>query len=146
MNLSEHFTLQELIRTSHAGFDQTPTEDVLAHLKILCNQFLEPVRAHFGPLIITSGYRCPALNKAIGGVVTSAHCYGCAADILAQDGATVTEMVTWIKQESNLDYDQVIDEYSGVARWCHLGILRPGHESAPRKQSLVYRNGIYTYL
>jgi zinc D-Ala-D-Ala carboxypeptidase len=146
MNLSPHFTLQELTTTTHTGYNQTPTPAVLECLKKLANEFLEPVREHFGPLIITSGYRCPALNKAIGGVETSAHCYGCAADLHAINGATITEIVDWIKNESNLEFDQVIDEYSGLSRWCHLGTLRPGHESKPRKQSMIYKNGVYTLI
>jgi hypothetical protein len=52
-------------------------------------------------------------------------------------------MVKWIRDESGLNYDQVIDEYSSTANWLHIGMLRPNHEIAPRKQVLLFKEGKY---
>ena len=144
--LSPHFALEELLRTEHRNIDNTPSDPkIVSYLTTLANNFLEPVRDHFGPLFVSSGYRCPALNSAIGGVADSAHIYGCAADLIPiEPGITPTDMVIWIAQQSGLQFDQVIDEGTYTARWCHLGMLRPDHEPAPRLQALLFRNGVYT--
>ena len=85
MNLSKHFTLDELIKSATAqrkGIDNFPTAEHLENLRDLVEQILEPLRVHYGrPIIITSGYRCEKLNKAVGGSKTSQHCLGMAADI-----------------------------------------------------------------
>ena len=107
--------------------------------------FLEPLRAKFGPLYINSGYRSPAVNTAIGGSKTSAHMSGCAADIdpLTQ-GVTTREMVLWLRDESGLDYDQVIDEYAGkTSNWLHLGMKQPTRTTA-RKETLLFKDGKYS--
>lgn len=75
MKLTEHFQLIEFTRSSTAmarHIDNTPTEAVAANLKRICKEILAPLRAFAGqPIIIGSGYRCPALNKAVGGVPNS---------------------------------------------------------------------------
>ena len=83
MQLTPHFTLAEFMRSDTAArlaIDNTPTRHHLANLHVLAAK-LEEVRALFGqPLIITSGYRSPALNAAVDGSATSSHCEGLAAD------------------------------------------------------------------
>jgi zinc D-Ala-D-Ala carboxypeptidase len=146
MNLSPHFTLEEMTITSRHGIDNTPDDAAKFHLVALAT-VLEIVRAKFGPLRITSGYRSPSLNAAIpGSAKDSAHCYGCAADVQSIDGHSPTEMARWVRDESGIDYDQVIDEDKGGGRWLHIGMLRPGHEHSPRKQALRYKDGIWTVL
>ena len=140
--LSDHFTVGEMIRTSHRYIDNTPSMQVLDELGDLCVSLLEPVRQHFGPLWITSGYRCPQLNQTIGGSTRSAHTFGCAADFVSMWGVPVNELVDWIAQ-SSLPYDQVIDEYSSTTTWVHLGKVRPG-EGSPRRQAFTMRYGKYT--
>jgi zinc D-Ala-D-Ala carboxypeptidase len=140
--LSPHFQLWELIHSQHQTIDNTPSDEVLARLENLC-VYLEKIRGAFGPMRVTSGYRCPALNVAIGGVVDSAHTFGCAADIFPLDPlVSVGRMVMWIAA-SSLDYDQVIDEGTNTGSWCHFGMLRPGFEPLPRREALVMRNGVY---
>jgi zinc D-Ala-D-Ala carboxypeptidase len=147
MKLSPHFTLEELTVTSHHGIDNTPDDDAKFHLVALANTVLEVIREKFGPLRITSGYRSLALNAAVpGSAKDSAHCYGCAADIQSINGHSPADMARWVRDESGIDYDQVIDEQKGNGRWMHLGMLRPGHEHAPRKQALRYKDGIWTVL
>lgn len=141
--LSDHFSLAELTATEHTQVDNSPPPEVIARLTSLAADYLEVVRAHFGPLVITSGYRSPALNLIDKGSKTSSHCFGCAADFHAESGAGITDLVAWIRDHSGLDYDQVIDEYKGDSRWCHLGITSPLHP-LPRKMAMVFRRGIYT--
>ena len=141
--LSPHFTLRELVRTSHREFDNTPPSDVVERLTKLCVEFLEPVRGQFGPLWITSGYRCTELNTAIRGSKTSAHVVGCAADFVPMRGQPTIELVDWICDESGLQFDQVIDEYSSTSNWIHLGMVRPVGVSKPRLEALTMRRGVY---
>lgn len=117
--LTEHFSLNELIRSSTAsrrGIRNTPTPAIITSLTLLCQNVLEPVRLHYGrPVIITSGYRSPALNKAIGGSSTSQHCKGEAADFTVV-GQSNMDVCRWIVD--NLAFDQLIYEY-GEAGWVH---------------------------
>ena len=142
--LSAHFSLGELTHTAHANIDNSPSDEIVYQLQLLCTRYLEPLRTQFGPLWVSSGYRCPKLNALIGGVPDSAHIFGCAADLVPMaSGVTVTQMVAWLAT-SGLDYDQIIDEGAGEVAWCHIGMLRPGFETAPRRECLTYRNGLYT--
>lgn len=118
---------------------------VIDRLTYLCVQFLEPIRDRFGALHINSGYRSHDLNIAVGGTDDSAHTYGCAADIHAFDSRyTPRDIVKWIVEQSGLDYDQVIEEHTSTSFWCHIGMLRPGHQLTPRKQALMFIGGKYT--
>lgn len=145
MKLSAHFTLGELIRTSQRGIDNLPNEAVLAELIDLCENFLEPIRDEFGPLIVSSGYRSPELNAAVGGSKSSAHMFGCAADFVPYKSKyTTRDVVLWVV-ESDLDFDQVIDEYgNNTSNWVHLGKTKPPKKLQPRREALTYRNKKYT--
>ena len=83
----QHFTIQELSASATAerlAIDNTPPRAAQRMLTILVEQLLDPIRRRYGaPIIVTSGYRCPALNTAVGGVANSHHIVGCAADIVA---------------------------------------------------------------
>ena len=86
MKLSKNFTLKEMTRSITAkrrDIDNTPDEQQIENLAELCEKVLQPLRDLMGPIVITSGYRRPALNTAIGGSTTSQHCAikGAAADI-----------------------------------------------------------------
>jgi zinc D-Ala-D-Ala carboxypeptidase len=84
VTLSKNFTLTEFTKSQTAlrlGIDNTPSEEHLAAAKLLFENVVQPVRDHFGPTVINSGYRGPALNEAIGGAATSQHCRGEAVDI-----------------------------------------------------------------
>lgn len=141
MRLSPNFLLSELTRTSHRIIDNTPPLDVIPRLMALCLGLLEPVRAEFGPLRITSGYRCPALNRSVGGSAGSAHMFGCAADFVPLESSwTTTEIVAWVVC-GELNYDQVINEFSRNSSWIHLGDARPG--TSPRREALTMRHGKY---
>lgn len=112
MNLSANFTLKELTRSDTADrldIDNTPNEEQIESLRLLCENILQPVRDHFGkPVKINSGFRCPALNQATGGSATSDHCKGQACDFEI-DGVSNPELAQWIAD--NLKYTQLILEF-----------------------------------
>ena len=136
MKLSEHFGLQEFTVSETAarqGIDNTPSPEVVENLKRLA-AMLEEVRMLLGvPLHITSGYRSPELNKAIGGSKTSVHCHGLAADFIAAHLPIIEacEMIA----ASDLVFDQLIYEHT----WIHLGLA----DIKPRRQVLTLRDGGY---
>lgn len=132
MNLSPHFTLEELTFTDHREFDNTPNDQELANLVRLA-EFLEQVKTLLGgkPIMINSAFRSEEVNRAVGSKDTSQHRRGCAADIRVPD-MTPDEVVTAI-MGSGLPYDQVIREFD---RWTHLSI--PNIENAePRNMALI---------
>lgn len=111
MNLSKNFSLSELTKSETAirkDIDNTPSNEVLSNLTTLCNMVLQKVRDSHGVVTITSGYRSPELNKAIGGSVTSDHCKGCAADFEVP-GLDNKQLALWI--EDNLIFKQLILEF-----------------------------------
>jgi len=133
MNLSEHFTLEELTHTDHREFDNTPNEAELANLVRLAN-FLEEVKVVLGgkPIMINSAYRSAEVNKAVGSKTDkSQHRLGCAADFRVP-GMTPHQVVSAII-DAGLAYDQVIREFD---RWTHVSI--PNTEDAdPRAMALI---------
>jgi uncharacterized protein YcbK (DUF882 family) len=132
MNLTEHFTLEELTHTDHREFDNTPNADETANLNRLAS-FLEQVKTVLGgkPVMINSAFRCKQVNDAVGSKDTSQHRIGCAAD-LRIPGMTPDEVVQAIIA-SGIGYDQVIREFD---RWTHISV--PSHpENKPRQQALI---------
>lgn len=134
MNLSPDFTLAELLHSQTAirrGIDNTPTSAIVAELQRLAREILQPLRDQLGrPIVVSSGYRSPALNRAVGGSPNSAHMQGRAADITCP-GVKPREVCLAIV-ELRLPFDQVLLE--GGA-WCHVAIAGEGVE--PRRQQLT---------
>jgi zinc D-Ala-D-Ala carboxypeptidase len=132
MNLSKHFTLEELTHTDHREFDNTPNDAELANLTRLA-AFLEDVKAALGgkPVMINSAFRCKKVNDAVGSKDTSQHRIGCAAD-LRVPGVTPDEVVRTIIA-AGLPYDQIIREFD---RWTHISVTS-NPESVPRRQALI---------
>ena len=132
MNLSEHFTLEELTFTDHREFDNTPNDDELANL-IRLAFFLEDVKKLLGnkPIIVNSAFRSAEVNRAVGSSDKSQHRRGCACDFRVPD-MTPDEVVSAIVN-SDLPYDQCIREFD---RWTHVSI--PNEENLkPRLMSLI---------
>lgn len=132
MNLSEHFTLDELTHTDHREFDNTPNESELANLKRLA-AFLEAVKSAIGgkPIIVNSAFRSKQVNDAVGSSDRSQHRLGCAADIRVPQ-MSPDEVVKAIIA-ANLPYDQVIREFD---RWTHVSIPNTA-DAKPRGQKLI---------
>lgn len=143
MNLSAHFTLGEMTRTS-SGLYNGPTIDKIKALTVLCTTLLEPVRNRFGPVSIHSGYRGPAVNVAIGGSKSSQHMKGEAADFHCP-GATLEHVMRWIVVESGLNYGQVILEghTKGEPTWIHLSLGAPYRLGSSCMQALVFDGKSY---
>ena len=132
MNLSEHFTLEELTHTDHREFDNTPNADELANLKRLA-AFLEQVKTVLGgkPIMVNSAFRSKQVNDAVGSKDTSQHRIGCAADIRVPD--MTPDQVVKAVMASGIGYDQIIREFD---RWTHISV--PSHpEDKPRQQALI---------
>ena len=119
VQLSEHFRLSEFTRSATAilyGIDNTPQEEHIDALKALCDNVLEPLRRRFGVIRITSGYRCRDLNEKVGGVRTSQHLTGEAADIHVGSRDTGQKYFDFIRD--NLDFDQLLLEMKGSKVHC----------------------------
>ena len=121
-----YFTLKELIASETAkakGIDNTPTFEVVNNLQELRDKVLDPLRKAWGSGIkVTSGYRCPKLNKAVGGVSQSVHQVGWAADIVPTNGK-IDEFFAWAPKwlMEHCLFDQVIKETKGTQKWLHIG-------------------------
>lgn len=124
MKLSEHFTLEELTRSATAkarGIDNTPTERDKNNLKRLAAEVLEPLRKMAGvPIIVTSGYRCPKLNAAVGGEPTSQHMRGEAADIKCADNRMLFAAAMELMLLGKIKVGQLIDEKKYA--WLHISL------------------------
>ena len=128
----KYFTIKELCRSSTAiqkKIDNTPNSEIVNNLKQLVDNILDPLREKYGkPIIINSGYRCPALNKAVNGSKTSSHMKGLAADITVGSPKKNKILFELIIQ-MNLPFDQLIDEKN--FKWIHVSFSKN-----PRKQVL----------
>jgi uncharacterized protein YcbK (DUF882 family) len=132
MNLSEHFTLEELTHTDHREFENNPNIDEVANLNRLA-EFLEQVKTVLGgkPIMINSAFRCKQVNDAVGSKDSSQHRIGCAADIRVPD-MTPDEVVKTIIA-SGIGYDQLIREFD---RWTHISVPNIAGGN-PRRQALI---------
>jgi hypothetical protein len=117
---------------SRCSIDNDPTDQQLVELTRTC-QMLELVRALFGqPILISSGYRCEALNEECGGSENSQHCLGQAADFTSPAAGTPREICERIVADGMIPFDQLILEYGD---WVHIS--QPGIGNQPRRQVLT---------
>ena len=119
---SDYFTLQEFIKSSTAArlkIDNTPTNEILRNLQYGVSMVLDPLRrSHQKPIIITSGFRCEKLNKAVGGVANSWHTKGNAADIHIKDENEAREIFNILKTLPTVD--TALFEHSRTSQWIHV--------------------------
>ncbi|MCQ2246424.1 MAG: D-Ala-D-Ala carboxypeptidase family metallohydrolase [Bacteroidaceae bacterium] len=135
MQITEHFKLSEFERSETAkrlGIDNSVPKELLPNIKALCEKVLEPLRAEINkspfkgdrgglPVIISSGYRCPALNRAVGGADKSQHMKGEAVDIHLPSIETGRKWLTFILE--NLRFDQLIWEHDTHGTyWIHVSL------------------------
>ena len=148
MKLSEHFSLEEMIKTK-TGMSNIPDDKAVANLKNICHNWLEDLRYSYGalygegketPIIITSGYRSAAANKAAGGVATSNHLTGCAVDLRCagvEQALRYMNILLDISDGTNRVFDELILERKGFVYWIHFAV-RP--ENNRRKINFILKN------
>lgn len=132
MKLSKYFTSDEFQQSQVAarkGIDNTMSEEVRQNAILLCKNILDPIRLYYKkPLTINSGYRCAKVNKLIGGVATSQHCLGKAADFVVYgvDLKTIFNDIAGGKIVLGENFDQLIFEFGN---WIHVS-----RDTKPRQQ------------
>ena len=149
VRLSTNFTLAEFTKSRIAlkqNIENTPTDEHIENMQLLCEMVLQPVREHFGPIAISSGYRATVLNKTIGGSWKSQHCESKAVDIECP-GTSNRHVANWIAD--NCTYDQIILEFHDReifdSGWVHVSFNR-GSNRMQRLHTLkedgktVYKN------
>ena len=130
--LSEHFSLQEMTKTSVKGFNNIPNAEQTNNLKRLCG-WLEELRQEWNntygdgddPIIINSAFRSPSINKAVGGASTSNHLTGCAADIRVlgmEQALRYAVLLLDIADRQKKDFDEIILEKSQSSIWLHFAV------------------------
>lgn len=128
----KYFSIKEMTKSNTAtakGINNTPDQTVTDNLTKLIETVLDPLREWYGkPIIVNSGYRCEALNKAIGGAKSSQHMLGEAADITVGSKEENEKLFNYIKD--NLEFDQLINESD--FSWVHVSY----REGRLRKQVL----------
>ena len=151
MNLSKSFTLNELTKSQEAtrlGIDNTPNEEHILNLKLLCENVLQPIRDFYGmPLSVSSGYRSAALCEAIGSSSKSQHTKGQAADFEIF-GVANTDLADFVVK--NLDYDQCILEFWNEnepnSGWVHCSFNASGNRKQFLKAEKLNGRVVYTVL
>ena len=122
MRLTEHFELDEFVRSATAdklGIKNEPSQEAIENLRVLCKQILEPLRRFANePLHINSGFRCSALNMAVGGVSTSNHLFGFAADVSCNDWQKCLNWQAYLALMH--DFDECICERHKGKIWLHV--------------------------
>lgn len=130
-----YFTLEELTKSATArrkGIPNLPNGEQKENLIALVDNVLDPLRKLWGkPIIVTSGFRCAKLNRAVGGVSKSQHTKGQAADIRTVENTTMENKRLFdVAMRSGFPFDQLIDEYG--YNWIHISYNVKGN----RKQVL----------
>ena len=136
INLSEHFKLQELCKTK-TGIENVPNEAQVENLKRVC-RWLEQLRRRWNnlygegndPIVINSGFRSPAVNKAVGGVPTSNHLTGCAVDIRCvgiEQALRYAAILLDISDLNHEDYDELLIEQKKSVIWVHFAVKPTGN-------------------
>ena len=138
MKLTKHFTLEEFSHSSNAkarGIDNTVPEKLIPALRNLCERVLEPLREQVKErVIISSGYRCPALNKAVGGKNTSQHMKGEACDIYIEDKEKLRK---WFAILMDGDFDQLIFERNRRTGRCWIHVSCKA-DSEQNRHQVIY--------
>jgi len=144
MKLTRNFSLKEFTRSDTAtrlGIDNTPSNDEIENIQLLCEKVLQPLRNEFGPLKINSGYRCVELCEAIGSNKHSNHVFGFAADIETYDETPNVELLIWIHE--NLEYKELIGEYFGKDP--HDGWVHVAYQHGNNKRDLKLKDSTHNY-
>ena len=154
MQLTEHFTLEEMTRSNIArqkGVKNEPNESQIENLKLLCEYILEPIREKIGcPLVISSGYRSEKINTLVGGSKTSQHLLGSAADIQIFDktktNTDLFNIIVSMVKNNEIQVGQVIWEFGETEpNWVHVSIPSSRHRNEIMRASQVYDKHISNF-
>ena len=133
MKLSKNLDLKECLRSKTAerlGIDNTPKDEwVVENLKAVAEHIFQPCRDHFGvPIYVSSGYRCPELNRAIGGSKRSQHMEGRALDLDCDVYGRITNADLFHYIRENLEFDQIVWEFGTDDNpdWVHVSYVHGG--------------------
>ncbi|MCD7931386.1 MAG: D-Ala-D-Ala carboxypeptidase family metallohydrolase [Tannerellaceae bacterium] len=133
MTLTINFSLDEFTHSGTAqryGIENEPDKDEIENLRRLCVSVLQPLREKYGkPLYINSGYRCPELNKIVGGVATSQHVYGEAADVRCDNSRKLLATLL----NFGLDFDQAI---------LYPDFLHISYREGMNRKQILYAKGV----
>ena len=126
MRLSKNFVLSEITRSNTAkrlGITNEPSKKHLENMQVLITELIQPMRDALGPIRVTSGYRSPQLNRAIGGSAKSQHCKGQALDLQFWKNGEMCnqEIYKWVLK-SGLQFDQMINEFDFA--WIHISLKK----------------------
>lgn len=152
--LTQNFTLDQFIKSDTAtrlNINNTPPPQVVENLRNLCANVLDPIYANYrnlGPIIIHSGYRCLALNRAVGSSDGSDHVVGCAADIEI-NGVPNLELAKWVATNIKT-FNQVILEFYDPAEgpnsgWVHVALHPAGFGVNKMERLIINRHGKSTF-
>lgn len=149
----KYFTIRELTKSNTAvrkGINNTPNSIIVNSLTALIDNVLDPLREKWGaPIIVTSGYRCPALNRAVGGASGSQHTKGEAADIRSMSDSRDDNMkLLRCLLNSGIEFDQVIAENvdsQGRPDWIHISFTRT-RQNRKKRTTMKKISGRTTYL
>ena len=151
--LSPHFSLHELTSSATArryGIDNTPNDVQTANLVLLCQKVLEPIRIKYGkPIVVSSGFRCTALNRKVGGASTSQHVSGQAADIHSVSDTLADNKALYdLIVKSGIVFDQLIYEYGNSTGpdWIHISFNGKGNRMQKLKASKANSKTVYTVV
>jgi uncharacterized protein YcbK (DUF882 family) len=144
MTLTEHFSFEELTRTSQSALQDANRKEAMVYVERLkaLAEMLEVIRAKFGPVSVTSAFRGPSVNAAAKGSKTSQHLTGEAADIGC--GASDEELHKWIVTESGLKFGQCILEKPPGKSWVHISLGAPYRDPKRCGESLYFDGKSYT--
>ena len=144
----KYFTIHELTRSATAarlGIDNTPPLEAKVNLQNLVDAVLDPLRTAWGkPIVVNSGYRCPALNRAVGGAASSQHTKGQAVDIecVSRDPEENKRLFQLIIN-LNLPFDQLINEYG--YDWIHVSYAPHGRHNVLEAKKMGGKT-VYTVM
>ena len=131
--ISKYICYGEIIRSDSArrlGLSNEPDETTIAKIKLLCNNVFDKAREHFGvPIFVSSCFRSPEVNKAVGGQTKSQHMRGEAIDIDCDVFGKVTNKQLFDYIRDNLDFDQLLWE-GGVKGWVHVSYKAIGNRKS----------------
>lgn len=144
LKLSKNFRLSEVTRSNKAislGIDNSVPESLMDNLQWFVSMVLQPIRSKVGlPIKVTSWYRCPALNEAVGGAVTSAHLSAMAIDFTfaGKTAQQSFDLALVALKDLRIQFDQLIIEKNTKtgANWVHLGVKETGNRNQTIKIEL----------